>query len=476
METKKTKILSIVALVVLAIAIIGASFAYFQAQVGNPAEVDISVNANTVDTFTFATGSAIGLNLNQDNFGNGAGNLTKTTTASAKLSANNKTNTVTEHYYMYLNIESNTFTYSIGTSSPEIILTVTDASGNAVEISGLTSVTAGGVSGYDITNKTGLITLLNNREITTTSSIEEKWNITITFINYDENQSSNAGKSMSAKVILQKDEYKVYLADYIKDLYTTQGANGLYHHDGSLTNGISDGSYRYAGASDSVNNYVCFGSTATTCPDDNLYRIIGVFGDQVKLIKATSVGNKVWDSSKNIWSTSSLNTYLNGDYLTGLTTTWSNKIANTTWKVAGNTYANIRDVVASVAYTNEITSPNKGSFGTEDTYSAKIGLMYVSDYGFAADPSAWTTTLYNNDGSVNGSTITSLNWMYLGSYEWAISRSADDSDGAFGVDSDGYVFNGGVYNVDAVRPVFYLTSSITYVRGDGTASSPYVIN
>ena len=61
----------------------------------------------------------------------------------------------------------------------------------------------------------------------------------------------------------------------------------LYHHDGSLENGISDGSYRYAGASSSVNNYVCFGSTADTCPDDNKYRIIGVFGDQVKLIKAT---------------------------------------------------------------------------------------------------------------------------------------------------------------------------------------------
>ena len=40
-----------------------------------------------------------------------------------------------------------------------------------------------------------------------------------------------------------------------------------------------DNSYRYAGAN--PNNYVCFGSDEETCPADNLYRIIGVFGDHI---------------------------------------------------------------------------------------------------------------------------------------------------------------------------------------------------
>ena len=39
-----------------------------------------------------------------------------------------------------------------------------------------------------------------------------------------------------------------------------------------------DYSYRYAGAN--PNNYVCFGSDVTPCPEDNLYRIIGVFDGQ----------------------------------------------------------------------------------------------------------------------------------------------------------------------------------------------------
>ena len=45
-----------------------------------------------------------------------------------------------------------------------------------------------------------------------------------------------------------------------------------------------DNSYRYTGAN--PNNYVCFGSTESTCPNEYLYRIIGVFDGQVKLIKA----------------------------------------------------------------------------------------------------------------------------------------------------------------------------------------------
>ena len=109
-------------------------------------------------------------------------------------------------------------------------------------------------------------------------------------------------------------------------------------------------------------------------------------------------------------------------------------------------------------------------------YSAKIGLMYVSDYGFGADPSAWTTTLYNYDGSVNGSTIRSLNWMHMGYYDWTISRDADNSFDAFLVGNGGVVGSLYVHDYNAVRPSFNLESSITYVSGSGSASDPMVIN
>ena len=298
------------------------------------------------------------------------------------------------------------------------------------------------------------------------------------------------------------------LACHVAKLYTgTQGENGIYYHDSSLTNGAGDSSYRYSGAN--PNNYVCFGSNESTCPTDNLYRIIGVFGNQVKLIKydyatsallgtdgdyastdtpnasyykgsLTTINTYYWNNSTstNTWSESLLNkTNLNTNFINNIGTEWANKIATTTWKVGGNTYANIASVVPSVAYQNEIVNPvttNTTDNATE--YSAKIGLMYVSDYGFGADPSAWTTTLYNYDGSVNGSTIRSLNWMHMGYYEWTLSRHADYSNTAFLMDFGGRVTSHYVYNLGAVRPSFNLESSITYVSGDGTQNSPIRIN
>ena len=478
MENKKTKIISIGAVVALALTVITATYAYFNAQVGDPAVADIKVNANTVDTFTFSNGSAISFSINQDNFASGKGNQTGSTYASATLTANNKTNTATEHYYLYLNIESNTFTYSINESTPEIIMTVTDSSDNEVtDISTLNHVIVTGangdqVSGYDITNKNGLITLFNNREITTTSSKEERWNIKVTFVNYDASQNANAGKSMSAKVMIQKEVMPFYqtcndntLACHTAKLYTgTQGQNGIYYHDASLKNGAGDNSYRFAGASDQVNNYVCFGSNVTPCPTDNLYRIIGVFGDKVKLIKSTSVGDKGWNGTEdNTWSSSSLNTYLNDEFLNTFDETIKGKIDTTTWKVGGFSSS---ERPAKAVYLNEIkSSPSENK---------KIGLMYASDYGFAAAQSAWTTNLYDYEGEA----IKSANWMYIGASEWTISRFTVNSIGAFEVGTSGYVAGLGSIVTDAhgVRPVFSLTSSVNYASGSGTTTDPIIIN
>ena len=296
------------------------------------------------------------------------------------------------------------------------------------------------------------------------------------------------------------------LSEYIMSQYTgTQGENGIYYHDASLTNGAGDNSYRYAGASEAVNNYVCFGSTQSPCPADNLYRIIGVFGDKVKLIKsdyATTAllgadgdcskmytannydnsnykGNNLanvaaynWDKSgTNTWSLSNLNTTnLNTNFIANIGADWAAKIAETTWKVGGNTWANIGTQPAKTAYQNEIVNPvTTNSKDDKTEYSAKIGLMYASDYGFAAAPSAWTANL----NTYNGEAIKNVNWMYMGLYEWTISRSAVYSDYASIVGNTGFV---GISSVgdDAygVRPVFNLSSSVKFSSGDGTSSNP----
>ena len=481
MENQKTKIISIASIIALALTLVTATFAYFMAQTGEGKSTDIKINASTVDTFTFEAGSALNLSLNQENFASGKGNQTGTTFAKAMLSANNKTNTATDHYYMYLNISENTFTYTQDANTPEILLSIKDGSNNEItSVSGLTykTVTDGkgaSIKGFDITKKSGLITILNNREITTTSSKTEEWNVTVTFVNYNSNQAGNAGKNFSAKLMIQKEKIPTVLSDVctsgnnLATCITTLSNKSepsivnIYHHTSSLANGAGDNSYRYAGASGSVNNYICLGSDEATCPDANLFRIIGVFGDKTKVIRAKSVGDKEWNTSAdNTWSSSSLNTYLNGTYLTSLGTL-AEKIATTTWKVRGGSSTYLYDA-PKIAYQYEV-----GSSALTTTNDAKIGLMYVSDYGFAADSSGWTTKLssYNSNNSKN--------WLYLGSNEWTISRNSGTASNAFDVFS-GYVLNRNVIISYAVRPSFNLESSVKYVTGSGSMSDPVRVN
>ena len=314
------------------------------------------------------------------------------------------------------------------------------------------------------------------------------------------------------------------LAEYVMSQYTgVQGENAMYYHDSTLANGANDNNYRYAGPSEEVNNFVCFGSNAAVCPTDNLYRIIGVFGENyhgvsgeqlVKLIKydyansnllgtdgdyyglgitdisnykgeLVSINTYRWNfngatsNATNTWSTSLLNkTNLNTNFLNNIDAAWSDKIVTITWKVGGNTYKNMGQQIPSVAYQNEIINPDAiNSTDNAIEYKAKMGLMYVSDYGFSASPSVWTLTMINYDNI----TATNNNWMYMGIDEWTISRNANYNGIAFLVHNGGgirgNVIDGGgggvVYNTNlAIRLSFFLSSSSMYQSGIGTKEDP----
>ena len=636
---KQAIILSVIASIALLVLIVGATYAYFQASGGTGTSANLRVTTYTTDVFNFEVGNDISIYADATSFASGKGNASGSTFAKAILSANNKTNTATKYYYLYLNISKNTFTYTQNEDTPEILLTIKDDAGNEItSINDLTykTVTDGKgatIKGFDITTGIGLITLLNNKEITASPQKTDTWNVTVTFINYDKDQSKNAGKSFNAKLIAQQKEISDSVSDYCKngdnlanciislgapDVF---GATKVYHHDENLVNGANDNSYRYAGGDNTctfngenvqgaysnatfgasnendckkvytiksddltiwadnsvtrllsdekpvvwsegackttdgenvsigfdrgnfnpvteatckgksyivktdnltarvanlnmeyagvgkwsrVNNFVCFGSTTNPCPTDNLYRIIGVFEDKVKLIKydyatsillgtdgdysgsdtpdtnyykgsLSSIDTYYWNNvtKKNTWSESNLNKInLNTNFINNIGVEWSNKIVTTTWKVGGNTYDNIVMSIPSVAYQNEIIAPAENTI-----YDAKIGLMYVTDYGFAASPSAWTTTLNNYDGNdAKGTSIKTINWMYMGYYDWMISRSSVNSDVAFIVLYDGNVSYYSVSLDYGVRPSFNLSSSITYVSGSGSAVDPILIN
>ena len=544
MEKKKVKLFSTIALVALALLVIGATYAYFQNQYGAASNANVKVTTYTTDILTFETGSNISITAGQDDFASGKGNKKGQTFTRATLQANNKTNTATAKYNVYLNIENNEFSYT-KTGTPELLLQVVDkTSGNPVtRITGLVykTVTDGkntSISGFDITNKKGLITILNNKEISASPKTIEEYTITITFINHNYDQNINTGKTFNSKVIIQKERLITSVSDVAKngDNLVTAIQNlstkskpsytGLYHHDSNLTNGAGDNSYRFAGAD--PNNYVCFGSDEVTCPNENLYRIIGVIDGKVKLIHAygatttmlgtnegyaktykeamsnnlelaqsfykgkedfAKIGTYKWNKSgTNTWSTSTTNTTnLNTNYLTyldGKNTKWKNMIADTTWYVGGMTSTNGALSNAKIAYNYEVGA-NKDATTTEN---AKIGLMYVSEYYYGATPDYWTLPGADQNGHPNEDQTAWIgedyskayndNWMSTGLIELTISRTSDASGGAFGVNGYGYVSGGGVvYSYGYVaRPSFSLSSSIKFTSGEGTAVNPIRIN
>ena len=293
----------------------------------------------------------------------------------------------------------------------------------------------------------------------------------------------------------------------------------IYIHNSSLANGAGDNSYRFAGSSQ-VYNYVCFGTDVTPCPTDNLYRIIGVFDDKVKLIKyeyatstllgtngdyhgvgtpntkyyngdLTSIDEYYWNYKNdinindgwgsNIWSTSLLNRInLNTNFINNIGSVWSNKIATTTWKVGGNTYEDligrpykigqpIRDVFLAEAYQNEIVNPIPGSTSStgETEYGAKIGLVYLTDYGYASGPNLWKTPIQSFVSIIKGD-----NWMFRGHAEWTITRISDYYYRVMEIEKSGGVGYLETKKHVGVRPAFNLLPSITYISGSGTKSDP----
>ena len=500
--------------------VIGVSFAYFIAEIHDEKQVDVNLISDKLDNLTYTVDKDISLTINQFNLASGEGNVTDSSVATIAFKANKTKNQAEAYYNLYFYIESNPYIYTTEDKKPEILLNIYNSSNEEItnidSLDYVSATNANGVTlnGFDITERAGLFKVTLNNKITSNSSViatNQTWKVTLTFINLENNQIANEDKTLKAKMILNDKTYKTKisevcqsgdnLANCIISLHDSSEtiATNIYHHDGTLENGINDGSYRYAGASDVVHNFVCFGSDAEECPTDNLYRIIGVFDGKIKLIKSdyatsallgtdgdystdtfaksknstykgelTTINAYYWNykalnSPLKTWNNSLLNkTNLNTNFLNKIGNTWTSKIAITTWKVDGGTTTNIRNLVPSIAYQYEV-----GANASATTYDAKIGLIYASDYVFAAAPSAWTTHL-NCYGNLS---ITSVNWMYMGFTEWTITISPEEKDYVFFI---GYVgdINTNLSYAFVVRPCFYLENNIIYISGSGTSQNP----
>ncbi len=209
-------------------------------------------------------------------------------------------------------------------------------------------------------------------------------------------------------------------------------------------------------------NYVYF-----NCDDNNRncqkWRIIGVYGNKIKIIKEAHIGFLRLDQSLNVWDGSELERYLNSDseggYYYSLKQNAKDLIIPGTWYVGATSYND----KAQEAYTHE----------KETSVNKKVGLMEGYEFLYATGiESCYTSTIglnYNNECGTR-----SNDWLNLNCEAFVISPNRDISS-RYSIMSWGRLNSSNVGSANAVFPVVYLNSSVKITGGSGTQSDPYTL-
>ena len=304
-------------------------------------------------------------------------------------------------------------------------------------------------------------------------------------VGYSETSSLNLPTNRN--LITEIYEESVLATEYITDLYNNASKTTITNNNinysyatsvglmndrlGGTTTSLDVGNIRYYGAD--PNNYVSF--------NNELWRIIGVFKDiddgtgktetRIKIARNESIGDYQWDDNENEWSTATLQTYLNGDYLNSLTSEAKGMVGNAKWNLGGS--STYQGLYAADYYTFERGTTVYSGRSTE--WTGKIALMYPSDYMYAGDLSKCSKDGYNWDTDKTNCRDTS--WLRnTSTAQWTLTPNSSASFFVFDVRYSGTVYYNGVTISNASLPVLYLKSSVLITGGDGSSSNPYTLS
>ena len=329
---------------------------------------------------------------------------------------------------------------------------------------------------------------------------------------FDGLKITNGTKENAEVKEITKPTYGMKAVEYISNLLEYDG-------EGLKKDNTPDQNIRYYGAN--PNNYVSF--------NNELWRIIGVFGNNVKLIRNEKLGELSWDSSEssvndgyginqwgeskdtsgNIYEGADLKVYLNKMYYGGTSVTCYNGYNNTTttcptntldetakssidnhtWNTGAIQYKTRTDTLAF--YSAERGTIGKmcssGSYCNDTvtrktTWTGYVALPYVTDWSYASSESVCETNMQKQDSSNNYNYICkNNNWMHYGStyndVTWYLSPFTNPSNANFvwRVNGDGFVrYDFATYPL-SVFPTIYLKSNILIESGKGTSSDPYIL-
>ena len=254
---------------------------------------------------------------------------------------------------------------------------------------------------------------------------------------------------------------------------------------GGTTADYDGGNIRYYGVA--PDNYIYFNcsdysnQSIDTC---EMWKIIGVFDNKLKIIRGESLGLYAWDSNNsgsNGWSGASLNSLLNDDYYNDSSENYSGLdsiglkndetrelIQQETWYLGGR--SSTTGGTATQFYYAE------RDLEYSSTWDGMIALMYPSDYlySFGTGYSSYLRsengygTCYADDYECNNYTI------------WTITQASDSAGNIFGAtssyvdtvdDSDSGLW---AHEGAGVFPTLYLKSDLQFNGyGDGSSDNPY---
>ena len=323
---------------------------------------------------------------------------------------------------------------------------------------------------------------------------------------------TNGTKENAEVKEITKPTYGMKAVEYITNLLEYDG-------EGLKIDNTSDQNIRYYGSN--PNNYVSI--------NNELWRIIGVFGNNVKLVRSEKLGDLSWDSSSannvnygsgiNQWGESThedgsyyegadLQVYLNTMYYGGTTVTCyngqnnqtttcpTNKLDETskglidyhTWNTGAIKWDDVYDSTTESIDTVEFYKEERGSVNGKicssggncndtveraTTWIGYIALPYITDWAYASSENDCNTKIDRSSTYK----CKNNNWMQRGSGTWYLSPSANP-----GRANDVWlVFGDGSINFDyaanplSAFPSIYLKSNILIESGTGTSSNPYIL-
>lgn len=290
-----------------------------------------------------------------------------------------------------------------------------------------------------------------------------------------------AVSTLVTKVNQENTNFQTATSEQQKEMWTFSHTAGVQQVEWT-ENELKD--YRYIGKA--PNNYIRF--------NNEVWRIIGIFTvednsgrrqQRLKIMRNAFLSTSISFGTDNNWSTSNLQTILNGDYYnrvgsyksTGLSVEAQDLIDEVKWYLGSIETNNSSKVPVWLYEAERGTDVYKNN---NTNWVGRVGLIYPSDYGYATSGGKTISQLVclreslsnwlQNDCSTN-------DWIYKSTNsQWTLAPRDSDSNKWWYINSNGALNIALSSETYSVRPVVYLKPSVKIMEGTGTSTDPYQVS